>query len=184
MHKVFPNKVGALAVLLIDALAKALADYSPSAASLLLTLHYRGSMTATELAVVVGISQPTAVRVTDRLVRLGLIQRQAHAGRTTPLRLTRAGERRAAGLQRDRLKAMRRLVNVLDGTERKHFEHAVNKILRDATLSRAFARTTCRLCDHSVCVGQLCPVGSKASALSRQNEIAKIRGRNDYRTRG
>ena len=52
---------------------------------------------------------------------------------------------------------MSRVVDVLDGTDRKHFERAMNKILRDAIHSRAFARTTCRLCDHSVCVGKLCP---------------------------
>lgn len=168
MHALFANKVAALAVLLTDELTRALGDYSPSAASLLLTLHYQGPMTTTALAAVADISQPTAVRVTDRLVRLGLVQREAHAGRTTPLRLTRAGERHATALQRDRLEAMSRVVDVLDGTDRKHFERAMNKILRDATHSRAFARTTCRLCDHSVCGGKLCPIGSKTSALERQ----------------
>ena len=175
MHALYVNKVAALAVLLTDALAKSLGDYSPSAASLLLTLHYRGPMTATALAAIGGISQPTAVRVAGRLVRLGLIQRQAHAGRTAPLCLTRAGERHAAALQRDRLEAMSRLVDVLNGTDQKHFERAINKILQDATHSRAFARTTCRLCDLSICVGQLCPVGSKASALERQMKSANTR---------
>jgi DNA-binding MarR family transcriptional regulator len=174
MHILCANKLGALGVLLTDAIHEALGELSPSAASLLLTLYYQGPMTATALAGVGGIAQPTAVRVADRLVRLGLIRRESHLGRTAPLHLTTEGKRQARALQRVRLVAMNRLLGRLSKTEQSHFEKVIDKILRHATHSRAFARTTCRLCDHSVCDGSRCPVGSQASALERQMNSSEI----------
>jgi DNA-binding MarR family transcriptional regulator len=161
------NKLGAFGLLLMDAMGEALGDLSPSAAALLLTLRYHGDMTTTALAAIAGISQPTAVRVADGLVRRGLIQRQDRVGRTARLRLTRTGARQAEALQRARLKTMERLLASLSATERTAFERALDKLLAAATVSRAFARTTCRLCDHRSCDGRLCPIGSRASELER-----------------
>jgi DNA-binding MarR family transcriptional regulator len=175
MHILCANKLGALGVLLSDAVEKAFGEHSPSGASLLLTLHYQGPMTATALAAVGGIAQPTAARVTGRLVHHGLIQRGPHTGRTAPLRLTRTGKQQAVALQQGRLRAISRLLDALSETESVQFERALDKILQHATHSRAFARTTCRLCDHSVCSGRLCPVGSKATALERRLKSADKR---------
>lgn len=175
MHRLLPNKLGALGVLLTDAIETAIGEHSPSAASLLLTLHYSGPMTATALAVIGGITQPTAVRVTGRLIRLGLIKRQGYAGRSAPLRLTSTGIEHARALQRARLLAMTHLVAGLSKTERTGLERVLDKILEDATSSRGFARTTCRLCDHSVCTGRLCPIGAKATSLDRQERFPQRR---------
>jgi DNA-binding MarR family transcriptional regulator len=177
MHMLCGNKLGALSVLLSDAIEEAFGEHSPSGASLLLTLRYQGPMTATALAAVGGIAQPTAARVTGRLVRHGLIRRGPHTGRAAPLRLTRAGKRQALALQQARLRAISRFIDALSETESVQFERALDKILQNATHSRAFARTTCRLCDHSVCSGRLCPVGSKATALERQLKSTDKRNR-------
>src|SRR5450432_1233184 len=98
MHMNAANKLGALGLLLFDAMTGALDDLSGSAAALLLTLHYRPGMTATALAAVAGIAQPTAARVLDGLIRRGLMERQARSGRIAPLRLTRMGQQRAHSL--------------------------------------------------------------------------------------
>jgi len=161
------NKLGALGLVLTDAMGEVLGEFSPSAAAMLLTLRYHGDMTATELAGIAGISQPTAARVTDGLVRRGLIQRQDRAGRTAPLRLTRTGTRQAEAVQRARLKAMEHLLANLSAGERSAFECTLDKLLAAATVSRAFARTACRLCDHGSCDGRLCPIGSRASEFER-----------------
>src|SRR5262245_53649246 len=173
MHMTIANKLGALGLLLTDAMGDALGDLSPSAAALLLTLRYHGDMTATALAAIAGISQPTAVRVADGLVRRGLIQRRDRAGRTAPLRLTRAGARQAEMLQRVRLKAIERLLVGLSAAERTAFERTLDKLLAAATSSRASARTTCRLCDHGSCDGPLCPIGSRATELERAAAIRR-----------
>jgi DNA-binding MarR family transcriptional regulator len=100
------NKLGALGLLLSDALERAAGDLSPSAAAFLLTLLYSPNTTANEGAKVAGISQSTAVRVLDGLVRQGFVKREGRAGHTTVLCITRAGRQRARLLQTARLKAM------------------------------------------------------------------------------
>lgn len=167
MHVSMENKLGAFGVLLADATAIALDGFSSSAAALLFTLRYQGEATATQLAAIAGITQPTAVRVTEGLIRRRLIERGDRAGRTTPLRLTREGVRRAEALQRARLAAMQGVLAVLTVRERAAFEAVLDKLLAEATRSRVFARRNCRLCDHADCRGVLCPIGSRATAIEQ-----------------
>ena len=167
MHMLGSNKLGALGVLVVDAIEGALGGLSPSAAALLLTLHYRPGITITQLAKVAGIAQPTAVRVLDGLARRGWLERPARVGRTKPLLLTAAGKRQARSLQAARLGAMDRLLAALPRQARVTFEKSLDKILAAATTSRAFARTTCRLCDHLSCEEPLCPLGTRAAELER-----------------
>ncbi len=162
------NKLGALGVLISDTMDEALGDVSPSAAALLLTLFYREGITVTRLAEVADIAQPTAVRVLDGLASRGWVERQARTGRTTPLRLTAAGKAEAQRLQAARLAAMERLLSVLPERDRAGFESALDIILAGATISRASARTICRLCDHPSCMEPDCPVGNRATEIERQ----------------
>jgi DNA-binding MarR family transcriptional regulator len=171
-----PNKLGAFAVLLGDTLEGAYGVLSPSAASLLLTLYYTRNATATALAKVAGISQPTAVRVLDGLVRQGFIERKSHTGRTTLLRVTRAGRERAVSLQAARLGAMEKILSGLNVQERATFERILDKTFVAATTSRAFARTVCRLCNHHACDGPLCPIGTRASEIEQTVDIRIPRG--------
>jgi DNA-binding MarR family transcriptional regulator len=161
------NKLGALGVLIGDAVAGAMDGVSPSAAALLLTLHYRPGITISELARVAGIAQPTSVRVLDGLARRGWLERQAKTGRTTPLLLTRSGRKQALALQAARLAALDRLLGALPRPELLAFERALDLMLAGATTSRHFARTTCRLCDHAACDGALCPIGTRAAHIEQ-----------------
>lgn len=166
MH-VIANKLGAFGVLLTDALENALGGLSPSASALLLTLYYRPGLTATELAHIAGIAQPTASRVLDGLVQRGWLQRQSRTGRTTPLLLTPPGQEQAQSLQTARLRAMDRLVACLPERDRAAFGRLLDTVLAATTTSRAQARTTCRLCDHAACDGPLCPIGTRATELGQ-----------------
>ncbi|MGH8430501.1 MAG: MarR family winged helix-turn-helix transcriptional regulator [Solimonas sp.] len=159
------NKLGALAVLAGDLSRAAGGDLSPTAVAILLTLHHRGPMTASELAVIAGITQPTAVRVTNGLVAHGLVRRSDRVGKTAPIHLTRAGAREARSLQKARLIALQRLVTPLADEERTELEGLLDKMLAGATGSRRFARTTCRLCDHALCNGPACPIGTRATEI-------------------
>jgi len=161
------NKTGAFGLLLFDRLEAAFGDLSPSAAAFLLTAFYRPGSTTTEIAAVAGVSQPTGVRVLSGLRARGYVQPTARAGRKAPILLTEAGRARASALQAARLAAMGDLLNVLTPVERTQFEALADKLLAGATISRAFARTTCRLCDHPNCLEPECPLGTRASALER-----------------
>lgn len=169
------NKLGALGLLLSDTLENATGDLSASAAALLLTLFYRQDLTITALAKVVGVAQPTAVRVLDGLVRQGFIERKGRAGRTIVLCVTRAGRKRARALQCARLSAMGRLLITLPTQERAAFGRALDAILAATTTSRSFARKTCRLCDHLTCEGSRCPIGTRATEIERTVE-SDLRG--------
>lgn len=174
MHMLRANKLGAFAVLLADTLENAYGSLSPSAASLLLTLFYGRDATATALAKVAGVSQPTAVRVLDGLVRQGFIERKNRTGRTTLLCVTRAGRERARLLQAARLGAMETILSGLNARERATFERMLDTILGAATTSRALARTICRLCDHPACDGPLCPVGTRASEIETNRRHSNL----------
>ena len=167
MHMLAANKLGALSVLLADRVEAALGDFSPSAAALLLTLHYHGAMTASALAPILGVAQPTSTRVAQGLARRGLIAARGREGRTAPLALTREGRRRAEQLARARLAAVERLLAPLSGKKRARLERLIDALLGEAVEQRALARRICRLCDHDICTGPLCPVGSRASAIER-----------------
>ncbi|HEV2674523.1 MAG TPA: MarR family transcriptional regulator [Aliidongia sp.] len=164
------NKLGALGVLISDATDAALGELSPSAAALLLTLHQSPNLTVTQLAKVAAVAQPTAVRLLDGLVRRGWVDRHDRIGRTVPLALTEAGATRAQSLLTARLKVLDRLLAALPEPDQAAFERAVDQVLAAATTSRAFARTVCRMCDHTTCDGPRCPVGTRATEIERQSE--------------
>jgi DNA-binding MarR family transcriptional regulator len=177
------NKLGALGMLIGDATSGALGDTSESAAALLLTLRDRQGITITELARVAGIAQPTAVRVLDGIARRGWIERQERDGRTTPLRLTPSGRQQAKALQAARLAALERLLAPLPAAERRGFLRGLDRVLAAATVSRGFARTTCRLCDHETCAGALCPIGTRATELEQGGPSDKPKNQAKRRTR-
>lgn len=168
MQSLIANKFGALGILIGDAMEQALDDLSPTAAAMLSTLSYRSDLTGSMLAGIVGVTQPTATRVLDGLVRRGWIERQESQGRNTPLRLTQAGEARADALRSARHATLARLTANLSDGDRQALDRILDAILAGATTSRAFARTTCRLCDHGTCDGPHCPIGSRATEIEQQ----------------
>jgi DNA-binding MarR family transcriptional regulator len=169
MHMLLANKLGALGILIADVTELALDGLSPSAASMLSTLFYRSNLTASMLGEIVGVTQPTATRVLNGLVEHGWIERQERQGKTTPLRLTAAGEERAVALQTSRQAALVELTAHLSRSDLKAFERILDSVLSEATTSRRFARTTCRLCDHATCDGPRCPIGTRATELERRS---------------
>ena len=159
------NKLGALGLMVTDRIEHVLGDLSPSAAALLSMLYFKPRLTGSELAVIAGVSQPTAVRVLEGLVRQGFVERLAQQGRATPLRLTGTGVAHARALQVARLAVLSDLLDGLSFSERTLLETLVDKILAGATTSRAFARTSCRLCEHDLCSAEVCPIGCRAAEL-------------------
>jgi DNA-binding MarR family transcriptional regulator len=159
------NKLGALGTLIRDRTDMALGMISPSAAAVLSMLHFKPGLTTSELAAVVGVSQPTAVRLIDGLERQDLIARGVPEGRITPLWLTEAGHIEVKALQTRRLAALDQLLGALQPEERGLFSSLLDVVLAGATTSRAFARTTCRLCEHDLCGPEICPVGCRATEI-------------------
>ncbi|MER8431330.1 MarR family winged helix-turn-helix transcriptional regulator [Mesorhizobium caraganae] len=162
------NKLGALGAVIRDRTEASLRELSPSAAAVLSMLHFKPGLTTTELAEVVGVSQPTAVRLIDGLERQALIGRGKPEGRVTPLTLTQTGHAQVREMQALRLAALDGLLSVLQPGERRRFVSMLDEILAGATTSRRFARTTCRLCEHDLCGPKICPIGCRAAEIERK----------------
>ncbi|MGX5733032.1 MarR family winged helix-turn-helix transcriptional regulator [Bosea thiooxidans] len=172
MQQLNANKLGAFGTLIRDRIDTALGDLSPSAAAVLSMLHFRPGLTTSELATVVGVSQPTAVRLIDGLERQVLIERGAPVGRVTPLRLTEAGHAEVKALHARRLAALDGALGVLQPDDRRLFVSLLDVVLAGVTTSRAFARRTCRLCEHDLCGPEICPIACRASELeARENRL-------------
>lgn len=165
MHMLLDNHLAALGVLVRDRMVAGFGDISPSAAAILLTLANRGPLPVSVLAAILGIAQPTASRLLDGLAQDGLIARREKRGRRVTIALTRAGAGKARLLQRGRAALAADLLAPLDAGERAALEKSIAKVLSGATRSRAFARTACRYCDHGVCKGGDCPIGSRATEI-------------------
>ena len=113
------------------------------------------------LADVLGVSQPAAVKIADRLVTDGLLERRPGADRRVrALRLTSKGRRAAAGVLAERAEALEELVSVLEPPERVALEQLLEKLVATLAHDRPGALTVCRLCDRSVCCrdGAGCPL--------------------------
>lgn len=164
------NKLGALGAMIRDRTETSLAGLSPSAAALLSMLHFKPGLTTTELAAIVGVSQPTAVRLIDGLERQALIIRGGTEGRITPLTLSKAGHSRVIKLHALRLAELDALLRPLNSRERRLFISMLDTMLASATTSRAFAVTTCRLCEHDLCGPDVCPIGCRATELEEKRK--------------
>lgn len=155
--KATANKLGALGLALVDAMAEGSGDLSPSATAALLTLRHHASLGTTELAGIVGLSQPACTRMVDKLVADGLVSRLPAHGRVVPIALTDEGRRLGELIQARRLGVLRDLVEVLDKKDRKDFDRLLDKLLAATVRDPGHARRICRLCDRRACGEGACP---------------------------
>jgi DNA-binding MarR family transcriptional regulator len=155
------NRLGALAVAVGDRLGDEVEEIvgaSGVAAAALAVIAQQPRVTIEELRQAIGRSHPAAVRIVDRLVALGLVERRPSGhGRALALVATREGRRRVRAYLRRRDELLAGLLDGVDGDEQAAL---------DAFLRRALTRlaelpdgiTVCRLCDKTTCRGEGCPV--------------------------
>jgi len=114
------------------------------------------------LAGVLGVSQPAAVKIVDRLAGDGLVERRPGADhRTRALHLTARGYRAAAELMSCRVDELAGLLSVLEPVERDRLEPLLEKLVAALADDRAGALRVCRLCDRAACCSAAagCPLG-------------------------
>jgi MarR family transcriptional repressor of emrRAB len=113
------------------------------------------------LAGILGVSQPAAVKVADRLTADGLLERRPGADRRTrALYLTRAGRVAAARVLSDRAGELTGLLGVLEPTEREELEPLLEKLVAARADDRPAVLGVCRICDRGVCCSSAsgCPL--------------------------
>ena len=106
------------------------------------------------LAAVLGVSQPAAVKLADRLAADGLLERRpGRDKRTLALHLTANGRAAAAQVLSDRAAELDRVLAVLDFDERARLTPLLEKLVAALADDRPVALTVCRLCDRGSCCG-------------------------------
>jgi DNA-binding MarR family transcriptional regulator len=130
-----------------------------AAASALVTIGAYPGRSIEQLRAPLGVSQPGAVRLVDRLARAGWVERAGSRGRRGfELRLTDAGEEVVDELLRRRRAALDELLAALSKREQAQLEALLEKLLAARTHDRGDLERLCRLCERRVC--ERCPVAA------------------------
>ena len=175
------NVVGALTLAVNDAVRQAAetasghTDAGPAALTILLTARHGRSVD--ELRRAVGLTPSGGVRLVDRLVGDGLVERRPGTdGRSVLVTLTRRGRRVARATLTARAGAIERILAPLDTGQRATLETLVETMLSTHVVEKLRAGTTggwvCRLCDQAACGRDhgACPAANAAAGVSRSHE--------------
>jgi MarR family transcriptional regulator, negative regulator of the multidrug operon emrRAB len=153
------NLIGAFALAAADAMrraAEAEVGQSGAAASALVTIGAYAGRSIERLRGPLGLSQPGAVRLVERLEAQGWVERRESRGRASALHLTEAGEALLERILSARAAALDALLEPLAGTDLAAMADAAESALAGATTDRAALERLCRLCERDVC--DACPV--------------------------
>lgn len=159
------NLLGALALAVTDRVEDSLehelgagGNVSPA----LMSIGTRPGESIDQLARVLGLSHSAAVRLVHRLDDRGWVRRRrgGEDGRTVLLSLTRSGTSAFQRLLNARDETIEGVIDGLTRQEHTTLCDLLTKLLGAIPGSREEARHVCRLCEHSICRGARCPVGS------------------------
>ena len=151
--------------------AEAEVAQSGAAASALITIGAYGGRSIEHVRGPLGLSQPGAVRLVERLESRGWVERRPTPGRATALHLTAAGEALVERVVAARGAALDALLEPLADTDIAAMAAAADTALAAATTDRGALERLCRLCERDVC--EACPV---AGALRGAESAARRRG--------
>ncbi|MBA1275454.1 winged helix-turn-helix transcriptional regulator [Pseudomonas azotifigens] len=153
--------VGALALALSDGVLQSTQNQAPEAgpaAAAIALLGHEPGMTIERLRRALRLSHPGAVRLVDRLVAGGVVERRPSATdrRAVALYLTAAGETNCDAVLAVRQEHIARALATLSPIELETLGLLTEKLLRGLVQDLDQAYSVCRLCDPGVCTN--CPV--------------------------
>ncbi len=177
------NLFGALALVADDKIRRATetaARHTDAAPGALVALYeFLGGRSIDDLRHAVGLTSSGAVRLVDRLVAAGYVERRAGADRrAVALALTNTGRRAARRVLEARAGAIDHMLSPLTNGERAALATLMEKLLGATTRERLADRAaghvaengyTCRMCDFSACGRErgLCPVANAENGRPR-----------------
>ena len=154
------NLLGALALAVTDrvhAAAWEVTQRSGETPSALVLIGLEPGMSNDRLRRILELSHPGTVRLVDRLVADGWVERRpGRDGREIALHLTVAGRRCRATLLKNRGAAMRPVLGALSESEQEVLAGLLHKMLAALPGDTIEMYTICRLCDERAC--EDCPL--------------------------
>lgn len=149
------NLLGALALSVTDrmtAVATAAGQSLSAATALSAMAGFLDGTSIDRLSDVLGLSHSGTVRLVDRLVLDGLVERLAGAdGRSRSVELTASGRELADQLTADRARVLYGLTSALDAQERGQLQRLAAKMLTGVVVTKDGGAWICRLCDVDAC---------------------------------
>ena len=155
--------VGLAAVDRIEEVARSVLSHAGETPAALVVIGYDMGPSNDQLRRVLCLSHPGSVRLVDRLVSDGLVERrEGRDRRAIALYLTERGRALREDLLRGRLAALRPLLAPLTGPEQDTLAELLHKMLSSMETTNLERCTLCRLCDDRVCIG--CPIPAEKPA--------------------
>ncbi|MEM9459385.1 MAG: MarR family transcriptional regulator [Myxococcota bacterium] len=129
----------------------------------LVVIGYAFGPSNDQLRHILGLSHPGTVRLVDRLVTDGLVERRkGRDKRAIALYLSERGMAVREELLKGRLAAIRPLLTPLTGVEQETLAALLHKMLSSMETTVTERRTLCRLCDNRICTN--CPIPADEQA--------------------
>ena len=158
------NLLGATGLAVKDALdrtASSVTGLQGEAPAALLTIGTRPGRPIEDLRRALDLSHSGTVRLVARLQRRDWVKRvAAKDGREVRLHLTGAGEVVVHRLLAARRAALEVMLAAVPEEDRPYLKRGLSRLLGKLASTREQAWHVCRLCEHGVCRGESCPVGS------------------------
>jgi DNA-binding MarR family transcriptional regulator len=146
------NRLGAFVLAVADQLrhqTEQTVGHTGAAAAALVTIAHFPDRNLEFLRHAIGLSQPAAVRVVDRLVDEALVRRRrVGGGPDVALTMTAAGRRRARTILDVRQRVVAQSLPELSDAEAAVLARVVHRALEHLTQGPG---TTCRMCDQGLC---------------------------------
>ncbi len=141
----------------IEAMARSILNHAGETPAALVVIGYGLGPSNDQLRRVLGLSHPGSVRLVDRLVADGLVERrQGRDRRAVALHLTARGAELRRELLHGRLAAIKPLLVSLTDNEQGVLTALLCKMLSSLETTDLERCTLCRLCDNTVCTN--CPI--------------------------
>lgn len=154
------NLLGVVGLAVTDRIketAREVLNHAGETPAALVVIGYGSGPSNDQLRRILGLSHPGTVRLVDRLVADGLVERrEAQDKRAIALFLSKRGVALREELLKGRLAAIRPLLTPLTAAERKTLSALLHKMLSSMETTATDRRTLCRLCDDRVCTN--CPI--------------------------
>lgn len=154
------NLLGVVALAVADRIEEAARDilnHAGETPAAIVVIGYGLGPSNDQLRRVLGLSHPGSVRLVDRLVADGLVERRAGRDkRAIALHLTRKGTVVRQALLGGRLAVIRPFLTPMTAREQEALAALLHKMLSSMEATDTERCTLCRLCDDSVCTD--CPI--------------------------